>query len=112
MFPRFQWQVAPNLSTAAALEHEPAVPIRRYWKTHLETIAIRIAVATGALVDDAVDLAMGRQRYTIRRHSTCRVELCGSDLGGDYRKIREIRKTDARRRRIRGGGRRKTWRRT
>jgi len=70
MFPRFQWQVYRTLGTAAALEHEPAIPIRRYWKTHLESIAIRIAVATGALVDDAVDLAMGRQRYTIRRHST------------------------------------------
>ena len=66
MFPRFQWQVYRTLGTAAALEHEPAIPIRRRRQAHLEAVAIGIAIDTDTFVDNAVDLAVGRQRYAIR----------------------------------------------
>ena len=50
-----------TLGTAAALEHEAAVPIGRRWQADLEHIAILKAVDASTLVDDALHLAVARQ---------------------------------------------------
>ena len=53
--------------SATALEHEAAVPFSGRRQAHFEPRAIGKAVGADTLVDDALDLAMIRERHAVRR---------------------------------------------
>jgi len=84
---------------AATLKHETAVPLHR--QAHLEAVAIRETVGAGALVDDALHLAMVGQCHAIRRRGAAGIEFGQRDLRRRHRKVHEGCELRARRRGIR-----------